>query len=132
MSAKWTRSDEVVWEELGDETVVVDPRTGARWSLNALASALWKRCDGSRSADELAGALAKASGRSLRAVRMEIESFCRVLAGTGLLHAASAGLPLPVAARASGSFDRILSFRQLGLASGPRRRPSPRGNSGPG
>ena len=108
-------------------------RTGARWSLNSMAAEIWKLCDGTRSGEELAGALAGASGRSLRAVRAEITAFCDALASAGLLLAApGVGMPLSVAARVSGSLNVAPSFRPLGLASGPRRRPGPRGNSGPG
>ncbi|HLX63153.1 MAG TPA: PqqD family protein [Planctomycetota bacterium] len=128
MSAKWKRSDGLVWEELGDETLVVDPRSGARWSLNALASAVWKLCDGLRSADELAAVLAKLSGRSLRALREELMALCSGLAGAGLLSAESGTTML---AR-NIEYNLLPMFRPLGLASGPRRRPSPRGNSGPG
>ena len=130
MAANWKRSDELVWEALGEETLVVSPRSGASWSLKATASALWKLCDGSRSADELSRALAKASGRSLRALRAEIASSCATLAGAGLLRTAPADGTALVARTADSNPSAI--FRPLGLASGPRRRPSPRGNSGPG
>ncbi len=54
MAGKWVRSDDVVWEELGGEVLLVHPRSGARWLLNATAGAIWKLCDGTRGAGELA------------------------------------------------------------------------------
>jgi len=60
MAAKWKRLDELLWEALGEETLVVSLRSGKRWSLNATAAAIWKLCDGSRNGEDIARALAKA------------------------------------------------------------------------
>jgi len=121
MSAKWKRTDELVWEELENETLVVSPRSGARWSLSALAAKVWKLCDGKRSIAQLASALSSARG--------EIEAVCETLASSGLLRPATKSEALaPLVAGFSGASG----VRVLGLAGGGRRRPTPRGNSGPG
>jgi len=119
MNTKWVRSTGVVWEELDGETVVVNPATGARWSLDAAATRIWKTCDGALGLRELAHDVAALS---------EITALCNALGRIGLLTQGGAtegtvcmsGLSVP-------------GVRALGVgASGPRRRPSPRGNSGPG
>jgi hypothetical protein len=119
----WKRADGLVWEEVGGETLVVRPESGARWLLNAAAAAIWKLCDDGVSTES------KGAGVPFHG---EIAVFCEKLAHAGLLLAAPSGC---VAAIPCGTVVRRSSapaFRALGLASGPRRRPTPRGNSGPG
>ena len=115
MAANWTRATEIAWQELGDSTVLVHTRTGARWTLNAAASAIWRLCD----------------GQTLSAMRGEIADFCGLCSAHGLLRPALAGAK-------PGSMTNVTAFsappqlKYLGLTAGSRRRPSPRGNSGPG
>jgi len=135
MATKWVRSDDIVWEELHGEALLVSPATGRSWSLNAAAALIWKLCDG-RGLSEMARAFATASGCSLRQSRRDILEFCTRVAEQGLLNAVDSGrsqpaLSLPEAAFLSGLTAPPM-LRPLGLVSGPRRRPSPRGNSGPG
>jgi|GEM_PF-599468 len=135
MAIKWVRSNEVVWEEMNGEAVLVSPSTGARWSLNATASRVWTFCDGQFGVTEIATALAAASGRNLRETKRELTAFCAEFVALGLLQPAVetrvAGASVSGAAFMSG-LSTPPSFRSMGLGSGPRRRPSPRGNSGPG
>jgi hypothetical protein len=134
MAITWKRSNEIVWEELDGEALLVSPVSRARWSLNAAAAAVWKCCDGTRSLAALSSAFAQASGLGLREARQEIAAFCQRFAELGLLHAQ----PELVAASAALNRPTFRSgmegpaFKTLGLGHGPRRRPSPRGNSGPG
>src|SRR5438067_618697 len=85
MGTNWKRAKEVVWEELDGEALLVNPKSGASWSLNATASMIWKLCDGTRGLGELASSLAKASGRSASQARREVAEFCERIAATGLL-----------------------------------------------
>jgi hypothetical protein len=127
MDTKWIRAHGVVWEELDGAALLVSPDSGACWSLNATAAALWKLCDGSRSPRELAAAL----GKSAREARVEIADFCQTFAKLGLLQPANAPVLVSKNVVMRGVEDAP-AFRVLGLGQGPRRRPSPRGNSGPG
>lgn len=115
MAANWTRATEVAWQDLGDSTVLVHTRTGARWTLNAAASAIWRLCD----------------GRSLSSACAEIAEFCQLCSAQGLLRPAL--VPAPIARTGmSMAFSAPPQLKSLGLTAGSRRRPSPRGNSGPG
>jgi hypothetical protein len=115
MAANWTRANEIAWQDLGDSTVLVHTRTGARWTLNAAASAIWRLCD----------------GRALSAVRGEIADFCQLCSAHGLLRPATAGAT-PASMASLSMFSAPPQLKALGLTAGSRRRPSPRGNSGPG
>src|SRR5437868_930372 len=133
MAQKWMRAADVIWEELDGGALLVDARNGARWTLNASATALWRVCDGQASLNDLAHALARAAGRSLSETRAEVRAFLDSLAAQNLLTPARVG--------ASGSAGLTLKFSALnarpaihglGLGHGPRTRPGPRGNSSPG
>ena len=124
----WTRAKNVVWEEIFEgEALLVNPATGARWTLNATATALWKLCDGQVGTAELAALLARS--------RDEVAHFCAQFKQMGLLTPAL----VSTATRTRGSMTPLTlsrmssapSFKPLGLGSGPRRRPSARGVSGP-
>ena len=130
MDTKWVRSADVAWEELGREALLVSAETGARWSLNAAATRVWKACDGTLGLSELA----RASGL---AEFEKVAEFCSAFAQMGLLRGSSQLALASAGTRGGGAvFMSGLespAFRALGVgASGPRRRPSPRGNSGPG
>ncbi len=116
MATKLTRSNNVVWEELGSETLLVNPTSGARWLLNAAASAVWKLCDGTRSVAELAA--------SLTMSRAEITQHCGIFEQNGLLQ--MAGASAHEAHMSGGPGMRVMS-----LGTGGRKRPNPRGISGP-
>jgi hypothetical protein len=135
MMTRWQRTDGVVWEQLGDATLLIAPKTGARWSLNSTAATIWRLCDGMMSLSAMAQELAQASGRSVCICRNDIGSFCAAFSKIGLLTACENGLPTATqsATLFMSGIDSPPIFRGLGVgASGSRRRPSPRGNSGPG
>ena len=118
----WTRAENVIWEELDGSALLVNPGTGKRWSLNATAAALWKLCDGRLSLAEISASLSRPLD--------EIAAFCREFAKLGML------APAPACAAPSGATFRLAltrppSFKPHGLGTGPRRRPSPTGSSGP-
>lgn len=141
MSTQWIRSSEVVWEELGSETLLVSPTANSGWVLNASAAHIWKRCN-ECSLDELARELARAGNRQLNHVKEELRAFCQSLEASGLLHSANA----PKRATAAGNATAVgnasahvsfsvanmpMSIRAQNFGAGPRRRPSPRGLSSP-
>ena len=76
MAAKWTKATNVIWEELDSGALLIDATTGARWTLNATAAALWSWCDGSSTLNDLAAQLAQSSRRTLREARAEVRAFC--------------------------------------------------------
>ena len=133
MATKWARNTEVIWEELDGEALVISPATGQRWSFNATAASIWKMCDGATSLLRLSKAFAQASGLELARSRDEIRAFCAALSNAGLLCPAG-GQSVPTSASNSMFLSGMQippMFRPLGVGGGSRRRPSPRGNSGP-
>jgi hypothetical protein len=56
------RTQDLIVEELGDELLVYDRRTDVAHSLNAVATAVWRGCDGATDLDALAAALAPSAG----------------------------------------------------------------------
>ena len=123
----WTRAKNVVWEEFCEGgALLVNPATGARWTLNATATALWKLCDGRNGTAELAALLERS--------RDEIALFCAQFVQMGLLTPAL----VSNSQRTPGSMPTALarlssapSFKPLGLGNGTKRRPTARGVSGP-
>ena len=133
MNTKLIRSNDVVWEELEGQALLVHTRTGERWTLNAAALVLWKLCDGTRTVESLAKALAAITRWNLKECREELEHFAQSLSGTGLLQCAGAEGNTLLAQPAQFSVGGMLRANYQGKSLGaPRRRPSPRGNSGPG
>jgi hypothetical protein len=56
------RTQDLIVEELGDELLVYDRRTDVAHSLNAVATAVWRGCDGATDLDALAAAIAPRAG----------------------------------------------------------------------
>jgi len=117
---RWTKNENVIWEELDGGALLIDTKSGTRWTLSAAAAAAWKLCDGQRTLAEMT--------RLLRQRQGDIADFCRQFGALGLLKTQS--VVRTAAFRSADSSP--LSFQSAGIGLGPRRRPSPRGNSGPG
>jgi coenzyme PQQ synthesis protein D (PqqD) len=132
MAAKWTKAKNVIWEELDGGALLIDARTGERWSLNATAAALWSWCDGHSSLGDLATRLSQSSRRTLREARAEVRAFCEWFAKENLLALANGSTSTLPGATHFSALNAPVSFNALGLGHGPRTRPGPRGNSSPG
>jgi hypothetical protein len=76
MTTQWIRSNDVVWEDLDGEALLVRSSTGQRWTLNATAAGIWKLCDGGFDLSGLARRFSKVS-------RREIAEFVTYTANTG-------------------------------------------------
>ncbi|MEI6231472.1 MAG: PqqD family protein [Planctomycetota bacterium] len=119
---RWTKSENVVWEELDGGALLIDTKSGTRWTLSTAAAAAWKLCDGTHSIAEMT--------RLLRQRQGNITDFCRQFESLGLLKNRGAHSPAIVGFRSTAQSP--FNYQSAGLGSGPRRRPSPRGNSVPG
>lgn len=111
----WTRAKNVVREEFFEGgALLVNPATGARWTLNATATALWKLCDGQNGTAELATMLKRS--------REEVAHFCAQFGQLGLLTPALVAGKLRVLKTnpsVLGRMSSALSFKPMGLGSGP-------------
>ncbi|MEI6231935.1 MAG: PqqD family protein [Planctomycetota bacterium] len=132
MSKGWIKADGLVWEELGTEALVVNPRSRMSWILNPVAAHIWKHCEGAVGIRDLARVFALRGGAELATIERELSEFFQGLAQSGLVEAASSmGTPVSTIACFGGNYSTpLMSARALGANA--RRRPSPRGNSGPG
>ncbi len=132
MLKRWTRSCGIAWEELDNEALVVSPKTRTSWRLSPTATFIWKHCNGSTGLRELAEVLSRKSGGGIRKIESELLAFCRTLEQAGLLK--SEMQPAMIASSVAGftGLYAVPSMVSRSLDGGPRRRPSPRGNSGPG
>jgi hypothetical protein len=132
MKAKWIRSNDVVWEEIDGEAVIVKPSTKRTWVFNTTAAYIWKCCDGHANLDDVAHQLASTCGRELRQIRTEIKEFCRQLEEIGLIVENSGQSEVVssgnIAFRGS-YFSPKIKLQNMGL--GFRGRPSSRGVSPP-
>jgi hypothetical protein len=132
MAREWIRSDEVVWEALDGETVLIQPRQGRTWLLNAAAAFVWRYCNGQTSSTEIARYLSHAGRHQTARVAEDVRAFCAELEALGLL---STARPTAALVTVEMSFSGPYSpprIRPRGFGVGPRHRPSPRGLSGPG
>ena len=136
MATTWIRSNDIICQDWNGEALLVSAKTGARWSLNATAAAIWKLCDGRMELSELTRRFASASGRSAQVIRREIAALCTQFEEQGLLNICTQSVHDSQFIAATACMSGLSSpplFQVLGLTSGgARKRPSPRGNSGPG
>lgn len=56
------RRSDLIEEELDGEVILFDPRNGSTHRLNQTAFAVWRKCDGHRSAQQIAEQLTHAYG----------------------------------------------------------------------
>lgn len=76
------RRKALVVEHLGDETLVYDLQSHQAHRLDAIAAAVWRRCDGKASPEDIAAAIAE---RGARLEPREVEATLVALADAGLL-----------------------------------------------
>ena len=130
MAKNLVRHEDVIWEELDGEALLVNPETKSSWRLNSTATLIWRHCTGAHGIMELARAIARKTGAELRRVEREVAAFCGELQQKGLLQTGAGLGSAPMAFSGLGSYTTP-SMLSRSLAGG-RRRPTPRGNSGPG
>jgi hypothetical protein len=86
------RSDDIGFEPVDDELLVIDFVTSDYYVLNATAAAAWRALANSpRSADELAHAFSGSDDDARAAMRRDLEAFLTALAADGLVVATDAG-----------------------------------------
>lgn len=71
--------------ELDGEVVLLDEEQGVVHVLNATATLVWSRCDGSASLGEIISGLAASFGADRRAVRDDVMKVAQDFARSGLL-----------------------------------------------
>ncbi len=136
MASQWVRSNDVVWEELDGEAVLVSTTKQKTWALNAAASVIWKCCDGQISIEEIARRVAAACGREVGSVKREILEFCRELERKGLISISTMNLKTLsnqslVANLSVAGFSLPPKIIMESSSLGIRGRPSPRGFCNP-
>lgn len=120
----WMRSEGVVWEEMDNGVLLVCSSTGSRWMLNETAAVVWKLCNGGASTRALAGAVSRSVD--------ELTMFCERFRKLGLLQSTTSFAGMKHGGIVTQYLQNRPEFTTLNLGVGPRRRPTPRGVSGPG
>lgn len=54
------RNSSVLWRELSGEAVLLDPKAGCSYNLNAVGTLIWKMLDGTHTTEEIAEAICAA------------------------------------------------------------------------
>jgi PqqD family protein of HPr-rel-A system len=80
-----SRRETALSRRLGDDTVVLDPDSGAAVSLNATGSRLWERLEVPRTTDELAAVLVDEWQLTPAQARTDVSAFLASLSGRGLV-----------------------------------------------
>jgi hypothetical protein len=81
------RGDEVVWQSIENQIVVLDLRTSRYLNVNGSGAVLWSRIVGGATRDELVTALVERYSVSGEQVERDVDSFVGGLAERGLLDA---------------------------------------------
>jgi hypothetical protein len=81
---------EVLQEEVDDEVLLLDSRTGKYFSLNRTAGDVWRLADGQMSADQIVAALAVAYQVEPNTIRNEVNEIIDGFAAAGLFQPSSA------------------------------------------
>jgi hypothetical protein len=79
------RSGVVLWREVDGEAILFRDDDGRAFALNESAALLWRLCEGSRSADEVADAVAHACGMDAAAAREATTAALDALDAAGAL-----------------------------------------------
>ena len=82
-----TRSPAILWRETDGCIVLFHEDDGRAFALNETAAAVWKLCDGSRSAAEMAGLLGPGSDGPADAARADVAALLGELTRCGCLTA---------------------------------------------
>ena len=123
---KYIRSKDVVWERIDGGALLTRPSSDRAWRLDALASTIWSLCGGKGGFERAVKAVLRATGCDAVRAREICERLCADLAARGLMQ--PCGVLAPVSMARSG----FANLTEIKLTAGGRRRPTPRGNSGPG
>ncbi len=70
---------------IGDEEVVISPRTGRVWALNQAGTLIWELADGALTLEALSRTLAASRGVSPTAAAEELERFAKRMTDLGLM-----------------------------------------------
>jgi hypothetical protein len=81
--------DDLATVALDGELVVYDPTTHELHHLNASAALVWQHCDGHRTADDIAAAIASTGDADRVTVRADVARVIAVLVAAALLVTAS-------------------------------------------
>ena len=131
MEGKRTIPEDMVWQELGGQTVVVDPGRRVTWVLNSTATRIWREIRSGASVEAVARAISSALGLDAGLVFEEVASFCRELGRRGLLSDTSClASAAPSWSARAGILWPVPQILQQARSPKPRR-PSPEGTSGP-
>jgi coenzyme PQQ biosynthesis protein PqqD len=86
-SEGYPRRRTVPWRAIDTEAVVVDVKSGLLYPLNAVAAMIWNLCDGSRTVDDIVGALVDAFDAEPARIAHDVREFLAALTAADLITA---------------------------------------------
>jgi hypothetical protein len=84
------RNDEVRWQMVDEEGILVNLETGFYFSLNPVALFIWDLCDGEHSTAQILAEIVKTFDVAEDRAQQDLESFLDALRGESLLATDSA------------------------------------------
>lgn len=81
-------SDRAIWQEVGEEVIVLDVSSATYFSLNGSGKLLWQKLDKGASVGELVETLVEAYAISRDQAEVDAATFIRSLVDSGLVRGA--------------------------------------------
>ena len=85
VDARPRRMEQVKWQEVDGEGILVHLQTGFYFSLNAVGLFIWKNCDGQHSCQSIAAGLVERFDVDEITARRDVTEFVNTLEREGLL-----------------------------------------------
>ena len=108
------RPDDVGYEPVDDEMLVIDFVTSDYFLLNATGAAAWKALAEPRTTAEIAAAFTGADGDAHEGIERDLDAFCSALAADGLLVPADDATPGASAVAPIGAPYVVPRFEKFG------------------
>jgi len=85
LTSKPSRSPDITFQSMPPETILLNLESGYYYSANALGSAIWQRCDGETTTEQLIRTLHPQYEVSIEQLRRDVVEYIERLADEGLL-----------------------------------------------
>jgi hypothetical protein len=88
------RVDQVVWQNIDGEVVIVDPESSTMRILNKTASLIWSLADGTRQTEGIIAEVCRVFDVDEEQARADVDEFCRELLEAGLIGISESALEI--------------------------------------
>lgn len=81
----YKRVDGLPWQIVGENAVIIDPRSNKIHELDPVGTVIWSNLDGKQEAQEIATIISENYSSEEAMVVSDIDEFCETLLGEGLI-----------------------------------------------